>query len=239
MHICAISLSAQTVQCNRHTVLFTFARQYRTNVAKTRTKERKTPSFRITFKNYCNQLHQIRVKWIIIIRRRRLSRCLSVFALLTVYCVRCRCEWKKIMKKNNVAVRPRYSRRRKYITYANSYVALCTIADRLLTWLCNMKTHMHIVRDVFNALWNVFRLCCWIYLNLYCDFVGHRCCAHCTGWIDSEREIRRRAIDAMHAHCAHFGEERYRDGENGNVPTDKRVNSVANYYTGPEIWTML
>lgn len=49
-------------------------------------------------------------------------------------------------KKNNVAVRPRCSRRRKYVTYANSYVALCTITGCLLAYAMRKHTHTHIVR---------------------------------------------------------------------------------------------
>lgn len=70
---------------------------------------------------------------------------LCIRSILVRYCVRCR-RRRDPKKKNNVAVRPRCSRRRKYVTYANSYVALCTITGCLLAYAMRKHTHTHFVR---------------------------------------------------------------------------------------------
>lgn len=115
----------------------------------------KSPSHLI--QNCCNQLHQIRVKWIIIIIRRcrlcALARVCSLFA----YVIRCQrrnlTKTKKKKNENNVAVRSRCSRRRKYVTYANSYVALCTITGCSLLL---MQSQRNTQCAIFNALWIPF-----------------------------------------------------------------------------------
>lgn len=67
------------------------------------------------------------------------------------YCVRCqrRNRTTTTPTRNNVAVRPRCSRRRKYVTYANSYVALCTITGCLLAYAIRNK---HTMCDIQCAL---------------------------------------------------------------------------------------
>lgn len=96
---------------------------------------------------------------------------IAEYAIRVHYCVRCQRRKQTTTtkseekKNNNVAVRPRCSRRRKYVTYANLYVALCTITGCLHSL---MQYERNTQCAIFNALWNAF----FLFIFLFFFFFG-------------------------------------------------------------------